>query len=163
MRPSFPALAVEGWRGGIGPEARDVGEPFDSDPVRLNRHPLRRLDMDVAGTHAAVNAVNIGNHPLVSNVGLDRLKTRIIGTEPDAVRRSTSFDISTSTSFRRRPRRPVPPKTVTTRILIAKTRERSNPRRSRPSHQHRAGSRRSSGSKHQLMEVFLPMMPTNGL
>src|SRR5262249_8774880 len=31
---------------------------------------------------------DIGNHPLVSNVGLDRLKTRIIGTEPDAVRRS---------------------------------------------------------------------------
>jgi hypothetical protein len=22
-----------------------VGQPFDTDPVRLNRHPLRRLDM----------------------------------------------------------------------------------------------------------------------
>jgi hypothetical protein len=43
---AFPALAdVGGWRGGIGPEARDVGEPFDSDPVRLNRDPFRRLDM----------------------------------------------------------------------------------------------------------------------
>ena len=92
---AFPALAdVEGWRGNIGPEARDVGQPSDSYPVRLNRHPLRRLDMygmksllstfDVkadridrrvgAGQH-------IGNPPLVSNVGLDRLKTRIIGTE----------------------------------------------------------------------------------
>jgi hypothetical protein len=92
---AFPALAdVEGWRGGIGPEARDVGEPFDSDPVRLNRHPLRRLDM--YGMKSLLSAFDvkadcidrrvgagqhIGNTPLVSNVRLDRLKKRIIGTE----------------------------------------------------------------------------------
>src|SRR5260370_36676450 len=92
---AFPALAdVEGWRGNIGPEARDVGQPFDSDPVRLNRHPLRRLDM--YGMKSLLSAFDvkadridrrvgagqhIGNPPLVSNVGLDRLKTRIIGTE----------------------------------------------------------------------------------
>jgi hypothetical protein len=92
---AFPALAdVEGWRGNIGPEARDVGQPFDSYPVRLSRHPLRRLDM--YGMKSLLSAFDvkadridrrvgagqhIGNPPLVSNVGLDRLKTRIIGTE----------------------------------------------------------------------------------
>ena len=78
----------------IGPEARDVGQPFDTYPVRLNRHPLRRLDM--YGMKSLLSAFDvkadridrrvgagqhIGNPPLVSNVGLDRLKTRIIGTE----------------------------------------------------------------------------------
>jgi Glutamine amidotransferase domain len=92
---AFPALAdVEGWRGCIGPEARDVGESFDTDPVRLNRHSLRCLDM--YGMKSLLSAFDvkadridrrvgadqhIGNPPLVSNVGLDRLKTRIIGTE----------------------------------------------------------------------------------
>jgi len=71
-----------------------VGEPFDSDPVRLSRHPLRCLDMygmkslsstfDVKA-HRIDRRVgagqHIGNHPLVSSVHLDRLKTRIIGTE----------------------------------------------------------------------------------
>jgi len=76
------------------PRARDVGEPFDSDPVRLNRHPLRRLDM--YGMKSLLSAFDVkadridrrvgagqhvGNPPLVSNVGLDRLKTRIVGTE----------------------------------------------------------------------------------
>src|SRR5437899_601693 len=99
MRPSPPvrlprACGCRGMARQHRPEARDVGQPFDTYPVRLNRHPLRRLDMygmksllstfDVkadridrrvgAGQH-------IGNPPLVSNVGLDRLKTRIIGTE----------------------------------------------------------------------------------
>ena len=71
-----------------------MGESFDSDPVRLNRHPLRCLDM--YGMKSLLSAFDvkadridrrvgadqhIGNPPLVSNVGLDRLKTRIIGTE----------------------------------------------------------------------------------
>lgn len=71
-----------------------MGEPLDSDPVRLNRHPLRRLEM--YGMKSLLSAFDvkadcidrrvgagqhIGNPPLVSNVGLDRLKTRIIGTE----------------------------------------------------------------------------------
>ena len=76
------------------PESRDVGEPFDPDPVRLNRHPLRCLDMygmksllpafDVKA-HRIDRRVgagqHIGNHPLVSNVDFDRLKARIVGTE----------------------------------------------------------------------------------
>ena len=71
-----------------------MGEPFDSDPVRLNRHPLRCLDM--YGMKSLLSAFDvkahridrrvgagqhIGNHPLDSSVDLDRLKTRIIVTE----------------------------------------------------------------------------------
>ena len=106
---AFAALAdIEGWRSGICPESRDVGEPLRPDPVRLNRHPLRCLDM--YAMKSLLPAFDVKAHRIdppawapastsatirsSSNVDFDRLKAGIVGTEefatadPDAVRRS---------------------------------------------------------------------------
>jgi hypothetical protein len=71
-----------------------VNEPFDSSPMRLNRHQLGRLDvhgmkglLSVLNVKAdrIYNSVSTGkrirDRPLVSNIGLDGSKLRIITTK----------------------------------------------------------------------------------
>src|SRR3982074_3237835 len=67
-RPPSAAFGdIERWGGGICPEPRDVGEPFDSDPVRLNRHPLRCLDM--YGMKSLLSAFDVKAHRIDPRVG----------------------------------------------------------------------------------------------
>src|SRR6516162_9777137 len=92
MRPSPPvrlprACGCRGMARRHRPRARDVGEPFDSHPVRrLDMYGMKSLlsafDVKADRIDRRVGAgQHVGNPPLVSNVGLDRLKTRIVGTE----------------------------------------------------------------------------------
>ena len=71
-----------------------MGEPFNAGPPRLscyslgsfNVHGMKRLlsVLDIKADridHAVSASKRIGDCPLVVNVGLDRFKLRIIGTE----------------------------------------------------------------------------------
>jgi len=85
---------IKRLRAGIGPNPRNMDEPFDSSSLRLSRDPLGRLDVDgmkrlpsvldikADCIHRAVStSKRFGNRPLIMNVSLDRSKLRIIKRE----------------------------------------------------------------------------------
>lgn len=88
---TFAALSdVEGWRGGVGTDPRNVNKPFDSRPVGLGCHKLSRLDVNgvkrlpsalaikADRVHGAVGAdQRIRDGSLVVNVGRHGLKLHV--------------------------------------------------------------------------------------
>lgn len=88
---TFTALSdVEGWRGGVGPDPRNVNKPFDSRPAGLGCYKLGRLDVNRVKSlpsaltvkadrvHGAVGAdQRIRDGSLVVNVGRYGLKLHV--------------------------------------------------------------------------------------
>ena len=62
-----------------------MGEPFDSDPVRLNRHPLRCLDM--YGMKSLLSSFDVKAHRIDRRVGAGHTSATIRSS-----RMSTSTD-----------------------------------------------------------------------